>query len=459
MEAIAYIILHIFILLVFAKVLGGIFEKYKMPKLIGEILAGVVFINLALAFPNFFADVLHFVVDETSHLIDPALLGGEEISTMEFFDIMGEIGIIFLLFAVGLETKFGDLMKVGKTSMYIAVLGIAVPFIGGLLFVFHSDISFNMALLIGTALFGMSTAVSVECLRNLDAMGSNEAKIIVSASIIDDILCLALLGVITGVISGGSETVIILNTVIVAVFILSMFLFISRVKKLAARRKKLQDRIKKMRSRGYEACEIEDEKKSMTELSALGLAVIVCLGLATLSATIGLAAIIGAFLAGMLFAEFRDTVPVEHNFNVITYFMLPFFFIWVGMGVHLHNIEPSILATLGLLVIVAVITKYVAGYTGAKMGKLDRDSSHLIGVSMIPRGEVGIIVATIGLGAGVFTQEWFTVIILMALITSMITPPLVTRAYRKMEKDRSHAFEEIFIEEHTADPSPETEDK
>lgn len=444
MDEIANIIMQIFLLLVFAKVLGSVFERYHMPKLIGEILAGVVFVNLAILFPDAFHDLLGFSVEEFD---DPDSPGGL------FFEIMGELGIIFLLFAVGLETKFGDLMKVGKTATYIAVLGLIIPFAGGLMFIFYETIGFDAALLIGTALFGMSTAVSVECLRNLGAMKSSEAKLIVGASIIDDILCLALLGVIVGIIEPGTNMIkIVLNAAVVAAFVLLMFLFISRAQKLADRRRRLRQRIKEIVKHDHEVMEAHpvntDAERNMHELGALGLAVIVCLGLAALSMTIGLAAIIGAFLAGMLFAEFRETVPVEHNFNIITYFMLPFFFLYVGMKVHLNVITLDIIMLLGAVVAVAVLTKYVAGRIGGKLGKLSGDVSHLIGVSMIPRGEVGIIVATIGIKNLVFGPDMFTVIILMALITSIITPPLVTRAYRKIEKNRSAVFEEIFLGDH-----------
>jgi len=426
------ILMHIFLLLLFAKLLGGVFERFHMPKLIGEIIAGLIFVNVLLIFPGL-QDLLNYTINE--HVDN---------ETAAFFHVMGELGIIFLLFAIGLETRFSDMMRVGKTASYIAILGVVIPFIGGIMFLFHDMIDFNAALLIGAALFGTSTAVGVECLRNLEAMNTNEAKLIVSATIIDDILCLALLGVIIGAIKPDATTgSIILNAVIVAAFVLFMFFFISRIKSLAERRKRIHIKLKEFRKKGGEP----DAPKRVSEFSALGLAVVVCLGLAALSAMVGLAAIIGAFLAGMIFAEYRDTMPVEHNFNAIIYFILPFFFIWVGLEVQITREIIDVLPLLGMILIVAIITKYVAGYVGAKMGKLSKDSAHLIGVSFIPRGEVGIIVATIGLTSLVFTPPVFAVIILMALITSIMTPPLVTHAYRKMEKTRSTAFEEIFIEE------------
>jgi Kef-type K+ transport system membrane component KefB len=234
---------------------------------------------------------------------------------------------------------------------------------------------------------------------------------------------------------------IVINAVIVIAFVLFMFLFISRIKDLATRRKKrISERKKAIAlSNGEDVCGCETEQP-MEELGALGLAILVCMGLAAVSVNIGLAAIIGAFFAGMIFAEFKDTVPCEHNFNVITYFMLPFFFLWVGMEVQFDRVleyGADIVILLVAVLIVAIITKYVAGFLGSKTGKLPNDSSHLVAVSFIPRGEVGIIVATLGLRYGVFDTPVFTVIILMALITSMVAPPFITRAYLKVEKNRA----------------------
>jgi Kef-type K+ transport system membrane component KefB len=450
MEDIAAILLQIFVLLVFAKAVGKVFERFHMPKLIGEILAGLIFINLLLFYPP-----LQTLMGFKSFDVVPF----NDTTLSEFFHIIGELGIIFLLFAVGLETKFSDMMKVGKTASYIAILGIVVPFAGGILFMFHEMIDYKAALLIGAALFGTSTAVGVECLRNLDAMNTNEAKLIISATIIDDILCLALLGVIIGAIGDDATTgTVVFNAIVVAAFVLFMFLFVSRVKKMAAvRRRRMQQRAHKKYGHEDPTAAIDDPKP-MGEKGALGLAIVVCLGLAAFSANIGLAAIIGAFLAGMIFAEFKDTLPVEHNFNAITFFLLPFFFIWVGMEVQFSSDMLSVLPLLGMVVAVAIVTKYVAGYLGGRMGKLSKDSCHLIGVSFIPRGEVGIIVAVIGLNSGVFTQSVFAVIILMALITSIMTPPLVTHAYRKMERNRSAVIGELFPEKGQEASAPDYTD-
>lgn len=429
MDAIGYIIVQIFLLLLVAKLLGKVFELMKMPALVGEILAGVLFINLILFFPEI-GDVLHF---------DPEAFAHDE---THFLHVMGELGIIFLLFMVGLETKLSELLKVGRTAMYVAVLGIIIPLLGGLaLMLAFEPGNFNLALLVGTAMFAMSTGITIEVFRNMNAMGTREAKIIVGAAVIDDILCLSLLAVISGIVTPGSDmSSILINTVIVVAFLAVTFAYISKIRARADRRR--EKMLEKYRHGtmvtgdlvvGSDVTEFH-EKAPPSELGILGIAVLVCLGMAALSSTIGLAGIIGAFLAGMIFAEFKDTIPCEENFNTLTSFMLPFFFIYVGMMVRFDNFEMAMVPLLIVLILVAVLTKFIGGYWGAKMGKLSKDSSILVGVSMIPRGEVGIIVASIGLTLGVFTDSMFTTIILMVLATSIIAPPLISWAYKRMWK-------------------------
>jgi len=427
MEEMGYIFIQVFILLFVAKALGTVFQRLKMPALVGEILAGVLFINIILFYPGY-GDLLHFDPDQFLH------------DDTHFIHVMGELGVTFLLFMVGLETRFSDLMKVGRTAMYVAILGIVVPLLGGfaIMMAFEPG-NINLAILVGTAMFAMSTGIAIEVLRNMSAMNTKEAKIIIGAAVIDDILCLSLLAVISGLVTPDAEmTTIILNTIIVCVFLIVSFGFITYIKRVADRRRhKLLDRYKHADVHGdiVVGCDVSnfhEMRSQSSKLSILGIAILVCLGMAALSSTIGLAGIIGSFLAGMLFAEFKDTMPCEENFNTVTAFMLPFFFIYVGMKVRFDDFELGIMPLLVILIVVAVITKYVSGYYGAKMGKLPKESSVLIGVSMIPRGEVGIIVASIGLTIGVFTNQMFTTIMLMTLATSIIAPPLISWAYKRM---------------------------
>ncbi len=433
--------MQIFILLLMAKLFGSICERLKLPSLVGEILAGVLFINLIIFFPDI-GITLHFDPEEFAH------------QDSHFLHVMGEVGVIFLLFMVGLETRFSDLLKVGRTALYVATLGIVVPLLGGFALMMAYDPSnINLAILVGTAMFAMSTGIAIEVLRNMDAMSSKEAKIIIGGAVIDDILCLTLLAIISGIVTPGTDmTNIVVNTIVVIVFLVASFGFITYIKKMATRRKlKMIERYRSADVHGdiavgCDVSEFHERRSHPSELSILGIEVLVCLGMAALSSTIGLAGIIGAFLAGMLFAEFKDTMPCEENFNTVTSFMLPFFFIYVGMMVKFDSFEVSMVPLLISLILVAVITKFVSGYYGSRNGELSKDSSLLIGVSMIPRGEVGIIVASIGLTIGVFTDYMFTSIILMTLATSIIAPPLISWSYKRMQRRR---HDEMAMQEKT----------
>ena len=432
MDEMGYVILQLFILMTMALILGRAFEKFRMPGLVGEIIVGIIFINIIITYPGI-GEYIHF-----------NLTSFDENET-HFLNVMGELGVIFLLFTVGLETRFSDLLKVGRPALYIAVLGLVIPLICGFTYGIGLGYSQNVSLLIGTAMFAMSTAITIEVLRDLDAVNTIEGKIIIGAAVIDDILCLSMLAVISGIVDPDTNNAtIIANTLIVIVFLIVAFSYISKIKKIAEKRKKIMMAERKNFYRLTGELMVDEDStlpktRTYNANKATLLAMIVCLGMATISSTIGLAGIIGSFLAGMMFAEFKDTYPCETNFKILTAFLLPFFFIYVGMKVRLNDVSASILTLLIGLIIVAIVTKYVGGYIGARLGDVPKDSSVVIGMSMIPRGEVGIIVATIGLNLGIFTNEMFTAVILMAIATSIIAPSLITWAYHRMERIRARS--------------------
>ena len=171
----------------------------------------------------------------------------------------------------------------------------------------------------------------------------------------------------------------------------------------------------------------------------LVLAIIVCLAMSAFAEWIGLAAIIGAFLAGMLFADHAWEWDLEHKIDSITSFLLPFFFLNVGMQVNIFSLSNGSVALLAVVAIVlALISKYIGCGIGAKIGDrtIDRQSFNIIGVGMMPRGEVGIIIATIGLGIVVngeraMSEELYTVVVLMSVITTIIAPPILAKLFRK----------------------------
>lgn len=388
------ILLLLFAIVVAARALGFLFEYLKLPAVVGEIIAGIILGNT---------------------LLYEVLQVGTYFNLVE---LLAELGVIFLLFAVGLETRFSDLSRVGRTAIYVALLGIIIPFAAGFLIMLYLDGNTPEALFIGAALVATSVGITARVIRDLKLTDTIESKVIIGAAVIDDILGLIVLAIVSG--AAGEGGLDILNVLLVSGMALFFVLTIILV----------STRVLPMTIKPHPADAIVcDTSRGQPRVSPLAFAIIVCFGLSALAAFIGLAAIIGAFLAGMVFAEYKERWPCEDSFESINEFMTPFFFVFVGIQVSL-----AAFADLGLLLFalgltaVAVLTKYLGCGLGAR--SLGRRSASIIGIGMSPRGEVGIIVASIGLGVGVLTESLFAVVVFMSIATTLIAPPLLTRAFR-----------------------------
>lgn len=389
------ILLLLFVVVLFARLLAFVFERIKLPTVVGEIIAGVIIGNTLLY------EVLHV---EANFL---------------FLELLAELGVIFLLFAVGLETRFSDLSRVGRTAMYVAVLGVIIPFASGYLIMASLENPPAEAMFIGAALVATSVGITARVIRDLRLTDSTEAKVIIGAAVIDDILGLIVLAIVSGVAEGGGLN--ILDIVIVAgmalSFVLAIILISTKVLPLTI----------KPHPADAVVCGMEHRKRGV---SPLALAIIVCFGLSAMASVFGLAAIIGAFLAGMVFAEYKERWPCEESFESINELMTPFFFVFVGIQVSLAAFTDLWLLAFALgITAVAILTKYVGCGLGAR--SLGRRSASIIGIGMSPRGEVGIIVASIGLSVGVLTESLYAVVVFMSIATTLIAPPLLVRAFRK----------------------------
>lgn len=394
------VLLQILVLFVLAKVGGLVCERVGIPPVIGEILAGTIVANTVL-FQWLSLD-----------------LG------MSLFEVLSELGVIFLLFAVGLETPFSELRKVGRTATLVACLGVVVPFAAGLTLILGLGHGTNEALFIGAAMVATSVGITARVIKDLDLTRSIESRVIIGAAVIDDVLGMIVLAIVVGIAEGGSGGIIdiALVTLTALAFVLLVIFFGSVV--IPKARKRANGR----RPNGP----IDDStvcvRKKKVTVSPLPIAIIVCLALSFAAAHVGLAAIIGAFLAGMVFAELRDKWPCEEDFRPINAFLVPFFFLFVGMMVDLSSFaEVFVLAI--VITIIAVATKYVGCGLGSL--KLGRGSANIIGVGMVPRGEVGIIVATIGLTMKVVPSSMFSVVVFMSMATTIVAPFLLTWAFRR----------------------------
>lgn len=393
------LILPLFGIFLAAKVVGGLASLVRIPSVVGEILAGVILGNTFLR---------------------PMLgLDGE----VELLRAMAELGVIFLIFVVGLETPMEEMRKVGKTSTYVAILGVVIPFVAGYFlmtsfgpaFGFTEDLTIQ-GLFLGAALVATSVGITARVLADLGVIGGREARIIVGAAVIDDILGLTILTVVEAVGSGGSLELVAVGLLIVqaGLFVLLLMFFGGRLA-----RGVLSDRNPLARRWAWAA----------PSGALFPIAVIVCLGLSVVAGAIGLAGIIGAFLAGMAFAGSPKRHELIERFEGIVRFTVPFFFGYIGLQIDLAVAATAWKFAL-LVTVVALLTKVVGCGIGA--WGLGRRSAVAVGIGMMPRGEVGIIVALIGLTLNVIPENLYAVVVAMSLATTIVTPPLLVWAFKRI---------------------------
>jgi len=372
----AVILLHLFIMLAAAKLLAEVFERIKQPAVVGEILAGV--------------------------LIGPSLLGW--VAPGEIITILAEIGVIFLLFTVGLETPPQAILKVGKRAMIVGTLGVILPFVAGYFIALFWGGSFAESMFIGAALVATSVGITARVLGALGLLDTATARIILGAAVIDDILGLIILSLVASVSKGEVSYIGLGKTAAAAIlFVIFVALVGSRVINRLA---------------------------PFVERLHLGkpfftLGLILCLGLSVASAYVGVAAIIGAFLAGMALAEATEENHKMHRLTAgVTEFLVPFFLVNIGMQLNLSVFrETSVIVFAVVLTLIAVVTKFVGCGIGA-YGLKPKEMAQ-VGIGMVPRGEVGIVVAQIGLGLGVIGQQFFAAVLFMAVATTLIAPPFI----------------------------------
>jgi Kef-type K+ transport system membrane component KefB len=371
------IILALFLMLAAAKLLAELFERFKQPAVVGEILAGV--------------------------LIGPSVLGW--VQPTDLTSALAEIGVVFLLFAVGLETKPAAIMRVGKTAAVVAVLGVAVPFLGGWGLMRLWGSTQVESLFIGTALVATSVGITARVLSEMGLLDAQASRIILGAAVIDDILGLLVLAVVASVAAGTVDYMEVGLTALLAIgFVVFVALlgapFLTRFAGSFVTRLHIGN-------------------------ASFAASVVLCLGLALAAAYIGVAAIIGAFLAGMAISEAAERDHRLHEqIRGVTELLVPFFLVNIGMQLNLAVFEDrSIVALALLLTLVAVATKLVG--CGLAAWSLGLRGALQVGVGMVPRGEVGIVVAQIGLGLGIVSAPLFGVVLFMAIATTLAAPPLL----------------------------------
>lgn len=375
---VADVVTGLFVVLLAAKIGDEVFKRIGQPSIIGEILAGVI--------------------------VGPSLLGLVEVS--EVLEVFAELGVILLLFWVGLETRISEMQAVGKSALSVGISGVVLPFGAGLGLGLALGESTATAVFLGAALAATSVGITSAALMQLDMIRTRAARTVLGAAIVDDILALILVAVATGIAAeGGLAVTEVLVVAGLAVGFVAFFALGGT--RLVAQRPQI----------------LHAPKFSESPLLP---AVILCLGVAALAAQIGLAAIIGAFLAGLMVAETKEQHPIEDEVAPLYAFFPPFFFAFIGIELDLGALlNVDALALFAAVTGVAVLSKWVGARIGAR--GLEPREAQIIAVGMVPRGEVGIIVASIGATAGVVGDELFAVIVAMSIATTLAVPPVLRR--------------------------------
>jgi len=380
MEDTTRILLEIFLAFAGARLLGRLFQSVKQPAVIGELLAGALLGPFAL-------NLVHHT---------------------EFLEALGELGVILLLFTAGLDTHVQQLAESRATAAKVAILGAVLPFAGGLAGGLVFKYALSESLFVAVALMATSVGITVRVLRDLGFHRRRSVTIILGAAVLDDVLGLIALGVVTSIALGEANTLeLVLLSAEAVIFVIGIgFVGPALMGRFGERLSRL----------------------SSTAIFEIG--IVLMLALSLLANYIGLAAIIGAFLAGLVIAELKQHTEVEAKFTPLAWFFVPFFFVLMGTYIDFASYaKPMVLLAIAAFTAIAVVTKYAGAIWGAR-----RESKRIareIGVGMIPRGEVGIVVAGIALAAGALSEDVYAVLLGMVLLTTVVSPYLIKAVFRK----------------------------
>ena len=363
-----------------AKIGGALAQRISQAVVLGELVAGVLLGGSIVG------------------LVDP---------TTEVLHLLAELGVVILLFEIGLETDLRQLMQVGGAAILVAVVGVGLPFALGYAVCWGLGLGSLVAVVAGATLTATSVGITARVLADLHRLHEPESHIILGAAVIDDVIGLVILAVVESLTRGHTVTVLgILQTTTLAFGFLAGVLVLGRL-------------VVPPLVRWVGRVDLPG--------TATMLAVMVAFGLAWLASTVGSVMIIGAFAAGLLLRETPQAHEMERGVAHLGHFFVPLFFVMVGAAVDvrvLNPLEPANHQTLligGLLIVAAVLGKWLSGYAPIWF----KGNKHIIGVGMIPRGEVGLIFAQMGLTGGVLTPGLFSAVMVMVMVTTFMAPPLL----------------------------------
>lgn len=380
------ILRDILVVLVAAKLAAEVAERVGVPPVIGEILAGI--------------------------LVGPSLLGlvgsGDEV-----LRTLGEIGVILLLLEVGMEMNLGELGRVGRASLLVATVGVVAPMVLGVAAMQLLGHDINTSLFIGAALTATSVGITARVFGDLRALATTEARVVLGAAVADDVMGLVVLTVVVRLVTEGSVSVL---SVLGIVGIALAFLLVSATAGL--------------RVAPLLFGAIERVSRSTGTMIAIALAF--TLAFAELASLARLAPIVGAFVAGLALGRSRQRERIGRELAPVGHLFIPVFFLQIGIDVDVSSfVDVGVLMTAAVLLIVATVGKLLSPL-GAAGTPGDR---WLIGFGMLPRGEVGLIFATIGLQSGLLQSDLYAALLLVILITTLVTPQLLKMRYAALRNE------------------------
>jgi Na+:H+ antiporter len=369
------ILLDLLVLLIAAKIAAEIAERVGVPAVVGEIIAGVIIGPSVLA------------------LVEPN----------QTLSVLGELGVILLLLDVGMEMNLAELSAVGRSSMSVAVVGVVVPMLGGYAVASALGHSDNQSLFIGAALAATSVGITARVFSDLRALATIEARTVLGAAVADDVLGLVILTVVVRLVSEGSVSIV---DVVAILLVAIAFLVLT-----AALGSRFAPGLFHF---------LDRHARSAGTLVAIALAF--TLAFAELADAAQLAPIVGAFVAGLALSGSSASERIQRELAPVGHLFIPVFFLQIGIDAQIDDfVKPAVLGIAGALLVVAVVGKLVAA-VGAFGSPGDK---RLIGLGMIPRGEVGLIFATIGLREGILGGNLYAALLLVVLSTTLLTPPLL----------------------------------
>jgi len=394
---VARVLLDILVVLVAAKIAAEGAERVGVPAVVGEIVAGV--------------------------LIGPSVLGlvgGDD----EVLRVLGELGVILLLLDVGLEMDIDELTAVGRAALSVAVVGVVLPLAGGMGTAMALGMDTNEALFVGAALTATSVGITARVFGDLRILATPEARTVLGAAVADDVMGLVILTVVTRIAAEGSVSA---GTVVSVVLIAVGFLTVATVAGVRVAPWLFEHLSRISRSPG----------------TLVALALAFTLAMAELANEAKLAPIVGAFVAGLALSRAGTAHRIRRELTPVGHLFIPVFFLGIGIDADVGQLaDARVLGIAGLLMVVAIAGKVVSG---AVVGS-DGGDRMLIGLAMIPRGEVGLIFATLGLSQGILGDDLYASLLVVVLGTTLVTPSLLTWRSRQLHTGRTAVEEPEGVE-------------